>query len=79
MGRLMPVILLVEILLITLFGDVLATPLLSFLYAISLTIRQLLSYLLPAIIFGLIFSNTFALIIIFGIDFKIRLSNNFNT
>ena len=61
MGRLMPVILLVEILLITLFGDVLATPLLSFLYAISLTIRQLLSYLLPAIIFGLIFKVTSSL------------------
>lgn len=61
MGRLMPIILLVEILFITLFGDKLPPQLMSCLYAISLTIRQLLSYLLPAIIFGLIFKVTSSL------------------
>ncbi len=51
----MPVILLIEVTLILFFGHLVPLPIKEILYALSLTIKSLLIFFLPIIVFGLLF------------------------
>ena len=55
MFRKMPFVLVLEIILILLFGDYLPESTQAIIYAISLTIKSIIVFLLPLVIFGLLF------------------------